>query len=70
MASLVKNYNFGFPLTNLEQLDALEQNLLTDDQYTESLVSLSLTKQFFAANYLSMITFRCNDEDKYLKPNP
>lgn len=39
MAHLVKNYDFGFPLRNVLQLDAIEQNILTDDKYATSLVS-------------------------------
>lgn len=38
MAQLVKDYNFGFPLRNVQQLDAIEQNILTDDKYATSLV--------------------------------
>lgn len=38
MAQLVKDYNFGFPLKNVQQLDAIEQNILTDDKYATSLV--------------------------------
>lgn len=40
MAELVKGYNFGFPLQNVQQLDAIEQNILTDDKYASSLVKL------------------------------
>lgn len=39
MAQLVKDYDFGFPLRNVQQLDAIEQNILTDDKYATSLVS-------------------------------
>lgn len=42
MAHLVKDYNFGFPLKNVQQLDAIEQNILTDDKYATSLVNYSL----------------------------
>lgn len=39
MAQLIKDYNFGFPLRNVQQLDDIEQNILTDDKYATSLVS-------------------------------
>lgn len=38
MAHLVNNYDFGFPLKNVQQLDAIEQNILSDDKYATSLV--------------------------------
>lgn len=43
MAQLVKDYNFGFPLKNVQQLDAIEQNILTDDKYASSLVNYQKT---------------------------
>lgn len=39
MAQLIKDYNFGFPLQNVQQLDDIEQNILTDDKYATSLVN-------------------------------
>lgn len=39
MAQLIKDYNFGFPLRNVQQLDDIEQNILTDDKYATSLVN-------------------------------
>lgn len=38
MAHLVKDYDFGFPLTNIEQLNNIERNILTDDGYASTLV--------------------------------
>lgn len=38
MAHLIKDYNFGFPLKNIQQLDGIEQNILSDDKYATSLV--------------------------------
>lgn len=43
MAQLIKDYNFGFPLRNVQQLDDIEQNILTDDKYQTSLVSAIFT---------------------------
>lgn len=40
MAQLVKDYDFGFPLKNVEQLDNIERNILTDDKYATSLVNI------------------------------
>ncbi|XP_055320665.1 longitudinals lacking protein, isoforms H/M/V-like isoform X9 [Sitodiplosis mosellana] len=45
MAQLVKDYNFGFPLKNVQQLDAIEQNILTDDKYATSLIGFLKSKQ-------------------------
>ncbi|XP_031629855.1 longitudinals lacking protein, isoforms H/M/V-like isoform X9 [Contarinia nasturtii] len=44
MAQLVKDYNFGFPLRNVQQLDAIEQNILTDDKYASSLIGFLKSK--------------------------
>lgn len=41
MAQLVKDYDFGFPLKNIEQLDDIERNILSDDKYGTSLVIFS-----------------------------
>lgn len=38
MAHLIKNYNFGLPLNNVEDLDNIERQILTDDKYASSLV--------------------------------
>lgn len=53
MAHLVKDYNFGFPLKNVQQLDAIEQNILTDDKYATSLVNYSL------AFHINLNAIRC-----------
>lgn len=52
MAQLVKDYDFGFPLKNIEQLDDIERNILSDDKYGTSLVIFSFLF------YLSFVCFR------------
>lgn len=39
MAQLVKDYNFGLPMNKIEELDNIERNILTDDQYASSMVN-------------------------------
>lgn len=40
MAQLIDNYNFGFPLNTVEDLNNVEQNIVTDDKYVSTLVSV------------------------------
>lgn len=41
MAQLIDNYNFGFPLKTVQDLDNVEQNMLTDDKYVSTLVFIN-----------------------------
>lgn len=60
MAQLIKDYNFGFPLQNVQQLDDIEQNILTDDKYATSLVNKINSS---SSNYSIMTIFAMlNDE--------
>lgn len=49
MAQLIDNYNFGFPLNTVEDLNNVEQNIVTDDKYVSTLVCIH---QF-------RLTFKC-----------
>lgn len=49
MAELVKDYDFGFPLKSVEQLDNIERNILSDDKYASSLVMYK--NNFFHAHF-------------------
>lgn len=50
MAQLVKDYNFGFPLRSVEQLDDIERNILSDDKYATSLVKFFITIFYYIKN--------------------
>lgn len=68
MAQLIKNYNFGFPLRTVVDLDNVEQNMLTDDKYGSTLV--------FKIKYSKIIHGQCltskkkSFQIKFLKAKP
>lgn len=65
MAQLVKNYDFGLPLSKIEELDNIERNILTDDDYASSLVQLLLPLLIMIKRRIQLlidtkITYHCS----------